>query len=106
MAVNMGGHWTTTLFAGLKDEGMFKEVIQSIIYLFGEATDVCAWRVQAMLADAEQEEWKDWRNRVGRLPLVPLVPKTIVVRTYLPGHKDCQEYRASNETCHNSRWGW
>ena len=67
MVVNTAGHWTTALFAELKDEGTFKEGIQNITHIFGEATEVGARHLQAVLADAEQEEWRDWGNHVGSL---------------------------------------
>ncbi|TBU36537.1 hypothetical protein BD309DRAFT_878227 [Dichomitus squalens] len=106
MIVSTGGHWTTTLFSGLKDESMFKDGIQNVIDFFGEAMEVWAREVQSLLDDAQEEEWRKLRNKIGRLTGGSKRSRQVVVRAYLPGHEDCHNYRAPIETYGKGRWGW
>ncbi|KAI0369631.1 hypothetical protein BV20DRAFT_945641 [Pilatotrama ljubarskyi] len=93
MIVSTGGHWTTTLFAGLKDPELPKDGIQNVVDFFGEAMEAWAREVQTLLDQAEREE----RNRRSL---------QVVVRAYLPGHEDCHDHREPLEEYTPGRWGW
>ena len=90
MVVSTGGHWTTTLLAGLRDAQLFNEGVYNVVAFFAEAMDAWARDVQRLLGEAEREgRWRGGvRGREGR------APRQVVVRPYLPGHEDCHSYRA------------
>ena len=111
MVVSTGGHWTTTLFAGLRDAGMYKDGIQNVLDFFGEAMEAWARQVQALLDEARRDEeeegsqnpkWRGWQ--LGRAK--GGAARQVVVRAYLPGHEDCHEYRAPIGEYEKGRWGW
>ncbi|EIW63587.1 uncharacterized protein TRAVEDRAFT_161946 [Trametes versicolor FP-101664 SS1] len=101
MVVSTGGHWTTTLFAGLKDAQLPKDGIENVVSFFGEAMDAWAGEVQALLYAAEKEE-RAMRSfhRKGR------PPRQVVARAYLPGHEDCHDHRVPDKEYKPGRWGW
>ncbi|KAI0630069.1 hypothetical protein C8Q77DRAFT_1136192 [Trametes polyzona] len=101
MVVSTGGHWTTTLFEGLKDSSLPKDGIQNVVAFFAETMDAWAREVQALLDEANKEE----RGR-GRLGRSRRAPRQVVVRAYLPGHEDCHDYRAPLQEYTPGRWGW
>ncbi|KAI0762158.1 hypothetical protein BD413DRAFT_484999 [Trametes elegans] len=92
MIVSTGGHWTTTLFAGLKDPELPKDGILNVIEFFGEAMEAWARQVQALLDAADNEE----RNR----------RRQVLARAYLPGHEDCHDYREPTKDYKPGQWGW
>lgn len=101
MVVSTGGHWTTTLFAGLKDAELPKDGIENVVGFFGEAMDAWAGEVQALLYAAEKEERATRGfNRKGR------PPRQVVARAYLPGHEDCHDHRVPDKEYKPGRWGW
>lgn len=106
MVVSTGGHWTTTLLAGLKDTHMYKDGIQNVIDFFGEAMEAWATEVQMLLDDARAVDWEQRRVEVGKLRGRPVVPKQVVVRAYLPGHEDCHDHRKPWTVYKPGRWGW
>ncbi|KAI0699875.1 hypothetical protein C8T65DRAFT_296188 [Cerioporus squamosus] len=106
MIVSTGGHWTTTLFAGLKDTSMFKDGIENVLGFFSEAMEAWAREVQALLDDAEEAEWASRRLTIGRLRGRKMAPKQVVVRAYLPGHEDCHDHREPWTSYKPGRWGW
>ena len=106
MVVSTGGHWTTTLFAGLKDTSMFKDGIENVVGFFSEAMEAWAREVQALLDDAEEVEWATRRLKIGRMRGRKTAPKQVVVRAYLPGHEDCHDHREPWTSYTPGRWGW
>ncbi|KAI1785474.1 hypothetical protein LXA43DRAFT_976214 [Ganoderma leucocontextum] len=106
MIVSTGGHWTTTLFSGLKDTSMFKDGTQNVLDFFSEAMDAWARQVQALLDEFEREEGKRWRMQFDRLSAARRPARQVVVRAYLPGHEDCHDHRAPIAEYQKGRWGW
>lgn len=107
MVVSTGGHWTTTLFSGLKDADMHNDGIQNVLGFFGEAMAAWARQVQAMLDAAEQADWETRRTQVGRPGArAHALERRVVVRPYLPGHEDCHSHRAPTRSYKKGRWGW
>ncbi len=107
MVVSTGGHWTTTLFSGLKDADMHNDGIQNVLGFFGEAMAAWARQVQAMLNAAEQADWETRRTQVGRPGArAHALERRVVVRPYLPGHEDCHSHRAPTRSYKKGRWGW
>ena len=105
MVVSTAGHWTTTLFSGLKDASMHKDGIQNVLDFFSEAMEVWARQVQALLDDTARGEGRKWRV-LDSLTTPRRLPRQVVVRAYLPGHEDCHEYRTPTEKYKKGRWGW
>ncbi|KAH9915048.1 uncharacterized protein BXZ73DRAFT_81477 [Epithele typhae] len=99
MVVSTGGHWTTTMLAGLKDESLFHDGIENVVSFFKEAMDVWADEVQIRLLDAAATERQhgDRRRRA---------PRQVVVRAYLPGHEDCHNHRAPIKEYEHGPNGW
>ena len=91
MVVSTGGHWTTTMLAGLKDTQLFHDGVYNVVSFFREAMDAWARDVQGMLRDTEVAERRSRSRKHGeeRRP-----PRQVVVRAYLPGHEDCHNFRA------------
>ncbi len=106
MVVSTGGHWTTTLFSGLKDTSMFKDGIENVLGFFSEAMEAWAREVQALLDDAEEAEWANRRFSIGRSRGRKMAPRQVVARAYLPGHEDCHDHRDPWTSYKPGRWGW
>ncbi|KAI0665876.1 hypothetical protein C8Q78DRAFT_1083449 [Trametes maxima] len=99
MVVSTGGHWTTTLFAGLRDPALPKDGIQNVVQFFGEAMEAWAREVQALLDEAERADTALVRGRKR-------APRQVVVRAYLPGHEDCHDHREPYTEVQPGKWGW
>lgn len=99
LVASTGGHWTTQLFAGLHDASSSDpdagEGIHNILDFFGHAMRVWASEIQAFLD-------KDSHSRRGRR-------RQVVVRSYLPGHEECQEKKepwSIYEAFKTVEWNW
>ena len=107
MVVSTGGHWTTTLFAGLKDPELPKDGIQNVVDFFGEAMEAWAREVQSLLDEAEKRERKVAQSgAAGVARGHQRAPRQVVVRAYLPGHEDCHDHRKPLTEYKPGRWGW
>ncbi|KAI0329672.1 hypothetical protein GY45DRAFT_842770 [Cubamyces sp. BRFM 1775] len=107
MVVSTGGHWTTTLFAGLKDPALPKDGIQNVVDFFGEAMEAWAREVQGLLDEAEKEERQTALDgAAGAVRGHRRAPRQVVVRAYLPGHEDCHDHRKPLTEYTPGRWGW
>ncbi|CDO72502.1 hypothetical protein BN946_scf184980.g43 [Trametes cinnabarina] len=110
LIVSTGGHWTTTLFSGLRDTEMEHDGIQNVIDFFGEAMEAWARQVQDLLDEAEREEQLAEKASKERLPWNgrdrKRAPRQVLARAYLPGHEDCHDYRAPWTEYKPGRWGW
>ncbi|OSC97417.1 hypothetical protein PYCCODRAFT_1377192 [Trametes coccinea BRFM310] len=111
LIVSTAGHWTTTLFSGLRDTEMYHDGIQNVIDFFGEAMEAWARQVQALLDQAEREELLAEKASTGKLPFGQgrgrkHAPRQVVVRAYLPGHEDCHDHREPLKEYKLGRWGW
>ncbi|KAI0930047.1 hypothetical protein AcV5_006854 [Taiwanofungus camphoratus] len=95
LVASTGGHWTTTLFAGLRDEDAPPLYgIGRVLELFGHAMRRWAGAVQARLDEAREREGRGARKR------------QVVVRAYLPGHEDCHAERAPWAEYRPFRFNW
>ena len=106
MVVSTGGHWTTTLFSGLRDPELFHDGIFNVVDFFGEAMDAWAREVQALLLKAEDAERKRRAMQGARAARERRAPRQVVVRAYLPGHEDCHNHRAPIEEYEKGPNGW
>ena len=106
LVVSTGGHWTTTLFAGLKDKHMYKDGIRNVLEFFSEAMEAWAKEVQMLLDDAAALEWENRKMEVGREKGYQKPPKQVVARAYLPGHEDCHDYRQPSTSYRPGPNGW
>lgn len=94
MVVSTGGHWTTTVFGGFRDEAKAEEGygISSVIQFFGQAMQVWAGKIQDAL-------YKEGGRGARR-------ERQVVVRAYLPGHEDCHSWREPWAEVHPFDWNW
>jgi len=86
LVISTGGHWTVSLFAGLKE-------IDRVLDFFRVAMKKWADDVTAMLARAPQTAGER-RSR------------QVVIRAYLPGHEDCHDHREPWVTYQPFKWNW
>lgn len=84
LIASTGGHWTTTLMSGFRDETKESEGfgIYDILGFFNIAMKKWATDVQKALSEDQR---KNNRGKRG--------PRVAVVRAYLPGHEDCHNWR-------------
>ncbi|KAF9000458.1 hypothetical protein BDQ17DRAFT_1359645 [Cyathus striatus] len=94
MIVSTGGHWTTTLLSGLKDESKPGDGIDSVLQLFEVSMQYWAKEVQERL-------WSAQRGSRGRG-----MRRRVLVRAYLPGHEDCHSHREPWKEIVPFVWGW
>lgn len=94
MVVSTGGHWTTTLLSGFRDESKADSGygIDDIIKFFGIAMKKWATDVQNALNVAPRGRGRPERK--------------VVVRAYLPGHEDCHNFRKPWTEIHPFVWNW
>lgn len=102
LVVSTGGHWTTTLLAGLQDDadGARGHGIDGVLELFGRSMREWADRVQERL-DQVNKLGGRWRGGNG-----DSVQRQVVVRAYLSGHEDCHQKRAPWEEWVSYTWEW
>jgi hypothetical protein len=92
-----GGHWTTTVLRGLRDESK-KDTgygIEGVLEFFNHAMKKWATDVQEAL-HADQRNGNGGRK----------TPRRVVVRAYLPGHEDCHNIYEPWTYWHNPKWNW
>lgn len=107
LIISTGGHWTTTLFAGLKDTNMYKDGIQNVLDFFGESMAAWAKEVQHLLNKADAVDRQRSRSMAeDGLETTPKAPRQVVVRAYLPGHEDCHDHREPWTTYQRGPNGW
>ncbi|EMD33751.1 hypothetical protein CERSUDRAFT_108038 [Gelatoporia subvermispora B] len=88
LIVSTGGHWTTTLLGGLRNNTAADNGIAAVLELFQESMRVWADEVQ-------QAIWHSGDTS-----------KQVVIRAYLPGHEDCHSQRQPWTEYQPFRWGW
>ncbi|KAI0032704.1 hypothetical protein K488DRAFT_49316 [Vararia minispora EC-137] len=94
---NTGGHWTTTLMHGFRDEEAEGQGIRPLLTFFGHAVDRWAREVQTLLdrerarEDAERRE-QAAAGRAGHRK-GKILRREVVVRAYATGHEDCHNFR-------------
>ncbi|KDQ55664.1 hypothetical protein JAAARDRAFT_158990 [Jaapia argillacea MUCL 33604] len=81
LVMSTGGHWTTWLFYGYRDESKPVEGygINGILEFFGDAMEEWAGIVQKTLDDDRKRQRQ--------------VKRQVVIRSYLPGHEDCHKHK-------------
>ncbi|KAJ7283348.1 hypothetical protein C8J57DRAFT_1120801, partial [Mycena rebaudengoi] len=96
MVVSTGGHWTTTLFSGYRDEAKVHAGygIDGVVQFFGQAMDEWANYVQRVLT-------KDQKHKPGGRR-----KREVVVRAYLPGHEDCHKESKPWNEIKPFVWNW
>ncbi|EIM81062.1 uncharacterized protein STEHIDRAFT_67256 [Stereum hirsutum FP-91666 SS1] len=97
LIVSTAGHWTTTLFGGLRDESKEDSGygIESVLELFRESMKVWAGEVQRALVEDQRRQMRE----------------AVVVRAYLPGHENCRNIKSPWEewvpyTVNWYNWPW
>ncbi|KAF7976817.1 hypothetical protein HWV62_5492 [Athelia sp. TMB] len=96
LIASTGGHWTTTLLHGFRDDAAGVDAgfgIAGVIGFFEHAMERWAREVQALL-DADRRA----DPRPGRRP------RRVVVRAYTPGHEDCKDHREPWRMYQPGRW--
>ncbi|OCH87641.1 hypothetical protein OBBRIDRAFT_735813 [Obba rivulosa] len=88
LIVSTGGHWTTTLLGGLRNQTAPGHGIDAVLELFKES----------MVAWADEVQQTIWHSGDAM--------KQVIVRAYLPGHEDCQEHREPWKEYQPFRWNW
>ncbi|KAI0744295.1 hypothetical protein C8Q80DRAFT_1186117 [Daedaleopsis nitida] len=101
LVVSTAGHWTTTLFAGLKDANKFNDGIHNVVDFFQEAMHAWAQEVQRLLDEAEKAEQRATGD-MGR----QRAPRQVLARAYLPGHEDCHDSREPTTKYKPGPNGW
>lgn len=98
LIVSTGGHWTTTVFHGYRDESKKDSGygIEGVLEFFNHAMKKWATDVQEAL-DAHQRN----RNNAGHK-----TSRRVVVRAYLPGHEDCRNIFEPWTHWHKPHWDW
>ena len=98
LVVSTGGHWTTTLLHGFRDESKKDSGygIDGVIKFFDHAMRKWATDVQFAL-DADQRNRNNARHKQYR---------RVVVRAYLPGHEDCHKIFQPWTHWHKPKWDW
>ncbi|KAF8898089.1 hypothetical protein CPB85DRAFT_1377616 [Mucidula mucida] len=98
LVASTGGHWTTTLFSGYRDESKSSEGygIAGVIEFFEIAMTKWATDVQRRLF--AQDGFILPNGRHGQ--------RQVVVRAYLPGHEDCHDHRDPWTEIQPMRWFW
>lgn len=95
LIVSTGGHWTTTLMSGFRDESQESDGfgIYDVLAFFREAMKTWADSVQELLLLDDYTA----ENRRRR---------QVIVRAYLPGHEDCHSYREPWSIRLPDKWSW
>lgn len=94
LIASTGGHWTTTLLHGFRDEEAGNDAgfgIEGVIGFFNHAMTKWANDVQELI-------YEDQRVNVRRKP------RRVVVRAYTPGHEDCKNYKEPWDVYIPGRW--
>jgi hypothetical protein len=97
LIVSTGGHWTTTLLHGFRDESKKDSGygIEEVLKFFSHA-------MKKWAADMQKALYADQRNGNGGLKM----PRRVVVRAYLPGHEDCHNIYEPWTHWHEPIWSW
>ncbi|KIY64297.1 hypothetical protein CYLTODRAFT_493228 [Cylindrobasidium torrendii FP15055 ss-10] len=104
MVASTGGHWTTTLFAGYRDESKASEGygIDGVVAFFEQAMTKWAGDVQDAL-----DESQGGRKSGGVVQANgKKAPRQVVIRAYLPGHEDCHDHKKAWTDIQPMRWFW
>lgn len=98
LIASTGGHWTTTLLHGYRDDSKKHSGygIEGVLEFFNHAMKKWATDVQEAL-DAHQRN----RNNAGHK-----TSRRVVVRAYLPGHEDCRNILEPWTHWHKPKWDW
>ncbi|KAL0956939.1 hypothetical protein HGRIS_003041 [Hohenbuehelia grisea] len=96
MIVSTGGHWTTTLLSGFRDESKKDSGygIDGVLAFFRQGMKQWADGVQGALDADSRTHWRRPRQR------------QVIVRAYLPGHEDCHSHREPWTTIQPFKWNW
>ncbi|KAK0505326.1 hypothetical protein EDD18DRAFT_1128744 [Armillaria luteobubalina] len=96
MILSTGGHWTTTLFSGYRDESKEEQGfgIDGVISFFREAMSFWADQIQSGMRSMDGQVLANGKR--GR--------RQVVVRAYLPGHEDC--HKAQEPWTEIQPWIW
>jgi hypothetical protein len=97
LIASSGGHWTTTLFHGFRDESKKDSGygIEGVLEFFDHA-------MKKWAADVQEVLYADQRNGNGGHK----TPRRVVVRAYLPGHEDCHNIYEPWTYWHKPKWDW
>lgn len=103
MVVSTGGHWTTTLFSGFKDEAATQSGygINNVIAFFKHAMHSWAKQVQHRLDVDEGYIRRGYIRGLGTRG-----KRRVVARAYLPGHEDCHDFKKPWTTIQPFVWNW
>lgn len=100
MVVSTGGHWTSTLFKGYKDDGQEGGGIEGVVSFFEHVAKRWVQEVQDRLASEQKKEREVRMDASGRPGVLSFLQpngtrasrrKNVIVRAYLPGHDGCRE---------------
>ncbi len=96
MILSTGGHWTTTLLSGYRDESKEEQGfgIDGVVRFFREAMSFWANQVQSGVRSMGGQVLANGKR--GR--------RQVVVRAYLPGHEDC--HKAQEPWTEIQPWIW
>lgn len=100
LIVSTAGHWTTTLFGGLRDESKEDSGygIESVLELFRESMKVWAGEVQRALVEDQRRQMREAvKGSIGGYGgggREKVVNRQVVVRAYLPGHENCRNIKS------------
>ncbi|ETW81157.1 hypothetical protein HETIRDRAFT_385902, partial [Heterobasidion irregulare TC 32-1] len=102
LVVSTAGHWTTTLFGGLRDASRENDGygIEHVLELFAAA--MRRWAEDVQRAMDEDRRVQTRKALAGLRP----VARQVVVRAYLPGHEDCHSFRAPWAERQPFKWNW
>ncbi|EPQ56891.1 hypothetical protein GLOTRDRAFT_73361 [Gloeophyllum trabeum ATCC 11539] len=92
LVTSTAGHWTTTLFAGYRDESVGEDEgygIQGVLQFFNEAMEYWASEVQRYFDTHKGRERRQ-----------------VIIRAYLPGHEDCHNHREPWTEYKEFDWKW
>lgn len=97
LIASTGGHWTTTVFHGFRNESRKDSGygIEKVLEFFDHA-------MKKWAADVQEALYADQRLGNGGLK----APRRVVVRAYLPGHEDCHNIFEPWTYLHKPNWDW
>ncbi|KII92203.1 hypothetical protein PLICRDRAFT_172323 [Plicaturopsis crispa FD-325 SS-3] len=99
LIASTGGHWTTTLFSGFRDESKGEDAgygVEDVITFFGHAMRKWADDVQHALTEDRRVQTNAGSKKT----------RQAVVRAYLPGHDDCHNWREPWTEDQGFKWHW
>ncbi|KDQ55677.1 hypothetical protein JAAARDRAFT_133460 [Jaapia argillacea MUCL 33604] len=103
LIVSTGGHWTTTLFQGYRDESLTSSGygILNLLSFFRESMDLFASMVQKAINEDRVRQAVQAKGAGRRV-----VERKVVARAYLPGHEDCHSWREPWSVYKPFVWNW